>query len=68
LLLLLACMFSRLRELFMTLLLILTTTNIGDGAHRWRKRYWWLRIESCRCKHELALLPCFSQKGTSREG
>jgi len=68
LLLLLACMFSRLRELLMTLLLILTATNAGDRAHRWRKRYSWLRMESCSCKHELALLPYFSQKGTSREG
>jgi hypothetical protein len=65
---LLACMFSWLRELLMTLPLILTATNAGEGAHRWRKRYWWLRMEPCYCKHELALLPCFSQKGTSREG
>jgi hypothetical protein len=65
---LLACMFSWLKELLMTLPLILTATNVREGAHRWRKRYWCLRMESCYCKHELALLSCFSQKGTSREG
>jgi hypothetical protein len=36
----LACIFSWLRKLLMMLLLILTVTNAGDGAHRWRSACW----------------------------